>query len=144
MGIDLNVHCENCGLSGERIAVGSGMHSSWQFFEMRVFYCPRCETLRSARVLQYAWTLKASLDSMDERPWSTASMGDDGKPATIHLTPSELAKMLLEARHRPRCKCKAALHGSIKLPATADGKEAAKCPHCGEVSLVAVETGLWD
>ena len=143
MGSLLEVRCASCRLTAENIGVGCGMNPMWRFFEVRLFYCERCETLRSAKVLQRARALKAALGTMDLQAWSVAYM-TPGEPEKFELKPSELATLLLDARRRPQCRCKAALRGSVRLPANADGEDTATCPRCGEDALVATELGCWD
>lgn len=143
MGSILQLRCTSCLLTAEKVGVGSGMDAMWRFFEARLFYCERCETLQSARVLQRARALKAALGTMDVQAWSVSSM-TLGRSEWIELRPSELAMLLLDARRRPQCRCKAPLRGSVTLPACADGEHAAKCPRCGEDSLVATELDRWD
>lgn len=143
MGSLLDVHCTSCNLAAENVPIGNGLSPLWRFFEVRLFYCKRCEALRPAKVLQYARALKAALGEMDLRPWSVSSM-TPGQAEMFELKPSELAKLLLDARRRPQCECKASLRGSIKLPARTDGADATKCPRCGEKCLVMKNVGCFD
>lgn len=134
MGSIVNLSCEHCALVGNGVLAGVGMLPTWQFLEARIFYCGECKRLASATVLRRVSALRAELDAMDQRPWSTLAL-EDGRLA---FKPSELAKLLMQVARRPRCTCGSQLRGSQSYLG-----EHTPCPKCTK-PLQVQEVGDFD
>lgn len=125
MGSTVNLRC-SCGLAGDNVTVGDGMLPIWRFLEYRVFHCPKCRVLTSARVSRRVAELRAELSRMDK------------EEASLSFTPSELGKLLIDVKLRPRCECGTALRGSVPFV-----EKDARCPSCN-ASLIVKLIKLWD
>jgi len=132
MGSTVNVHCPGCNYRGNELMWGVGMLMEWEFFENRLFCCPRCESLDSGYVIRRLPELRAIAQAKNERTdW----------PGPFELTRQQLAELLVAARQRPTCSdCGGPLRGR----SVADSDARSPCPNCGEELVFEAGMTLWD
>ena len=132
MGSTVNVHCPGCDYRGSELMWGIGMLMEWEFFENRLFCCPRCESLQSGYVIRKLPALRA----MAQGPAESTDW-----PGPFQLTRQQLAELFVAARQRPTCSdCGGPLRGR----SVAESDERSPCPHCGDELVFEAGMTLWD